>query len=209
MRREGLARIAKPQGSFRAALRRAPVAASDESLLRLAGAGDGEAFAELYRRRLPLVVAFLRRRTQTAEVAADLAAETFVSALSFIQAGGAPPPSAVAWLLTIARNKLLDSLRRGRVEDEARSRLHLERLELTDEDLEAVERMTAETESLPRLLEMLPADQLSAVKAHVLEERDYEDIAAELQISKAVVRKRVSRGLQRLRTSWSSNPIVR
>lgn len=209
MRRDGLARIARPQGTLRAALRRAPVAASDESLLKLAAAGDGEAFAELYRRRLPLVVAFLRRRTQTAEVAADLAAETFVSALSFLQAGGSPPPSAVAWLLTIARNKLLDSLRRGRVEDAARSRLHLERLELTDEDLEAVEQMTAETELLPRLLEMLPADQLSAVKAHVLEERDYEDIAAELQISKAVVRKRVSRGLQRLRTSWSSNPIVR
>jgi RNA polymerase sigma factor (sigma-70 family) len=197
--------MTRSHGSLRAALRRAPAGAADESLLRLAAAGDGEAFAELYRRRLPLVVSFLRARTATPEVAADLAAETFVAALSFLQAGGAPPASAVAWLLTIARNKLLDSIRRGRVEDEARSKLHLERLELTDEDLEAVERMSAQTQVLPQLLELLPDDQLRAVKAHVLDERDYDEIAAELQISQAVVRKRVSRGLQRLRTSWSSN----
>ncbi|MFZ2051757.1 MAG: RNA polymerase sigma factor [Solirubrobacteraceae bacterium] len=195
--------------SLRCALRRAPAGASDESLLRLAAAGDGEAFAELYRRRLPIVVGFLRRHTATAEVAADLAAETFVAALSYLQSGGALPPSAIAWLLTIARNKLIDSLRRGRVEDAARSRLHLERLELTDEDLEAVERMTAQTQDLPRLLDLLPAEQLSAIKAHVLDERDYDEIAAELQISKAVVRKRVSRGLQRLRMSWSSNSVAR
>ena len=157
--------------------------------------------------RLPLVVGFLRRRTATPDVAADLAAETFVAALGYLQCGGAPPPNAIAWLLTIARNKLLDSLRRGRVEDEARSRLQLERLELTDEDLEAVERMSAQTQTLPDLLALLPADQMSAVKAHVLDERDYAEIAAELQISKAVVRKRVSRGLQRLRTSWSSNVV--
>lgn len=198
--------MTRSHGSLRAALRRAPGAgAGDESLLRLAAAGDGEAFAELYRRRLPLIVSFLRARTATPEVAADLAAETFVAALSFLQSGGAPPSSAVAWLLTIARNKLLDSIRRGRVEDEARSKLHLERLELTDEDLEAVERMSAQTQVLPQLLELLPDDQLRAVKAHVLDERDYGEIAAELQISQAVVRKRVSRGLQRLRTSWSSN----
>ncbi len=207
--RDGSVPAGKSRGSLRAALRAAPIGASDESLLRLAAAGDGEAFAELYRRRLPLVVAFLRRRTGAAETAADLAAETFVAALHHLQSGGEPPPSAIPWLLTIARNKLLDSLRRGRVEDEARSRLHLERLELTDEDLEAVERMTAETQELPRLLELLPADQLSAVKAHVLDERDYAEIAAELQISSAVVRKRVSRGLARLRTSWSSSSVVR
>ncbi len=197
--------MTRSHGSIRAALRRAPAGAGDESLLRLAAAGDGEAFAELYRRRLPLVVSFLRARTATPEIAADLAAETFVAALSFLQSGGAPPDSAVAWLLTIARNKLLDSIRRGRVEDEARSKLHLERLELTDEDLEAVERMSAQTQVLPQLLELLPDDQFRVVKAHVLDERDYGEIAAELQISQAVVRKRVSRGLQRLRTSWSSN----
>lgn len=206
---DGVRSASKQPSPLRAALLKAPAACSDESLLRLAAAGDGEAFAEFYRRRLKLVVAFLRRRTNTAEAAADLAAETFVAALSHLQAGGAPPPNAIAWLLTIARNKLFDSLRRGRVEDEARCKLQLERLELSDEDLDAVERMTAATQMPADLLDLLPSDQRSAVEAHVLQERDYAEIAAELHISNAVVRKRVSRGLHRLRTSWSSGSVAR
>jgi RNA polymerase sigma-70 factor (ECF subfamily) len=37
------------------------------------------------------------------------------------------------------------------------------------------------------------------VRAYVIEERAYPDIAAELDVSEAVVRKRVSRGLAALR----------
>jgi RNA polymerase sigma-70 factor (ECF subfamily) len=39
-----------------------------------------------------------------------------------------------------------------------------------------------------------------AIEAHHLEERGYAEIAAELQCSESVVRKRVSRGLASLRT---------
>ena len=49
------------------------------------------------------------------------------------------------------------------------------------------------------MLERLDADQREAIRARVLEERDYEDIARELRTSELVVRKRVSRGLAKLR----------
>jgi DNA-directed RNA polymerase specialized sigma24 family protein len=45
----------------------------------------------------------------------------------------------------------------------------------------------------------LPADQRSAVEAHVIDERSYPDIAGELGTSETVVRMRVSRGLATLR----------
>jgi RNA polymerase sigma-70 factor (ECF subfamily) len=45
----------------------------------------------------------------------------------------------------------------------------------------------------------LPADERFAVHARVVEERSYKDIAAELACSELVVRKRVSRGLARVR----------
>ena len=45
------------------------------------------------------------------------------------------------------------------------------------------------------LVDELPEDQRQAVTARVVHEREYEDIAAELRISSAGVRKRVSRGL--------------
>jgi len=48
-------------------------------------------------------------------------------------------------------------------------------------------------------LDGLPVDERAAVSARVIEERDYDDIAQSLGCSEMVVRKRVSRGLTRLR----------
>jgi len=172
---------------------------ADERLLRLAADGDGDAFAELYRRHLSLVLTFLSRHCPRPDLAADLAAETFVAALSSLRERDSQPSSAVPWLLTIARNKLIDSVRRGEVEDAARRKLGLERIELDDEDLEQVERLTSATDLDAILVELLPRDQVEAVMAHVIDERDYEDIARELKTSNAVIRKRVSRGLGGLR----------
>jgi RNA polymerase sigma-70 factor (ECF subfamily) len=45
----------------------------------------------------------------------------------------------------------------------------------------------------------LPPDQWEAIEARILEERDYDDVARSLGLSEFVVRKRVSRGLARLR----------
>ena len=52
---------------------------------------------------------------------------------------------------------------------------------------------------LARLVEQLPASERDAVRARVVEERSYSEIAGELRCSEMVVRKRVSRGLARVR----------
>lgn len=180
---------------------------NDDELLAATGAGDPDAFAVFYRRHLDLVVAFLRARVRDPEVAFDLAAETFaavvVSAARY-QPGGAP---AAAWLLGIARHKLLESLRRGRVEDFARRELRLAPIALEDEDLLLVEQRASEgATALHVLLAELPIDQRTALLAHVVEERAYGDIAAELGCSEQVVRQRVSRGLRRLRDRLERQP---
>jgi RNA polymerase sigma-70 factor (ECF subfamily) len=48
-------------------------------------------------------------------------------------------------------------------------------------------------------LSRLPADERTAVRARIVEERNYREIALSLGCSELVVRKRVSRGLARLR----------
>jgi RNA polymerase sigma-70 factor (ECF subfamily) len=105
----------------------------------------------------------------------------------------------VAWLLGIARNKLFESYRRGRVEAAARERLGLEPLVLDDSDLAAVDELS-ESDLVEQLANLLPADQLQALRARVINERDYDEIARDLQCSEAVVRKRVSRALSTLRS---------
>jgi RNA polymerase sigma-70 factor (ECF subfamily) len=55
-----------------------------------------------------------------------------------------------------------------------------------------------------QLLAELPPDEQAAVRARVIEERDYAEIASALGCSELVVRKRVSRGLARLRAELAS-----
>jgi RNA polymerase sigma-70 factor (ECF subfamily) len=52
----------------------------------------------------------------------------------------------------------------------------------------------------------LPPDQREAIVAHVLDEQGYDEIAARLLCSEAVVRQRVSRGLRALRTRLGEAP---
>ena len=88
------------------------------------------------------------------------------------------------------------------MEDRARRELGLEPLVLDDAEIEAVERridFEAHESWLWELLASLPADQREAIMASVVDERPYVEIAREMSCSEAVVRKRVSRGLNQLR----------
>ncbi|HEY1520373.1 MAG TPA: RNA polymerase sigma factor [Solirubrobacteraceae bacterium] len=177
----------------------------DADLLAATARGDAEAFACFYRRHLARVVAFALRATGDHELAADLAGEVFAVALE--SAGRYRPDrgTAVPWLLGIAHNKLRESWRRGRVEDATRRRLQISPLELSHEDLQRVEALAAEAAGSPAMVavEQLPDTERAAVRARVLDGRDYDEIAAELRCSESVVRQRVSRGLARVRTRLS------
>jgi RNA polymerase sigma factor (sigma-70 family) len=176
-----------------------PRARGDDELLAATAAGDAEAFGEFYRRHIAVVLGFLVRRTGSHELAADLAGETFAGALVACRRyrpGGAP---AVAWLLGIAQNKLLESLRRGRVDQRVRERLGMPRLLLDDDGLERVQELAGQGRRALALLGQLPVHEREAVRGRVLEDREYRELAAELGLSEQVVRQRVSRGLKRLR----------
>jgi RNA polymerase sigma factor (sigma-70 family) len=174
---------------------------TDGELLGSVAAGDGAAFATFYRRHLSMVVAFLLRETGDREATADLTAEvfaaTFLAARRFRARGAG---SARPWVLGIARNKLLESRRRGRVEARARRRLAFEPEVLDDDDLARVDELAAAADQPAlKLVEQLPERQRAAVRSRVLEEREYVEIALQLNCSELVARQRVSRGLARLR----------
>jgi RNA polymerase sigma factor (sigma-70 family) len=69
---------------------------------------------------------------------------------------------------------------------------------LEDDTIAALERIHA-GQVLENALAHLPDHQAEAVRARIVDEREYDDIARELRTSEAVVRKRVSRGLSTLR----------
>jgi RNA polymerase sigma-70 factor (ECF subfamily) len=163
------------------------------------------AFGIFYRRHENAVLGYFMRRTGDAELAADLAAETFAAALLGARRFNPERGEAVGWLYGIARHRLMRSLEQGRVEDRARRRLTMPRLEIDDDLVERIEALGAEERAL-ELLAKLPAEQAEAVRARVLDQRSYKDIAASVKTSEAVVRKRVSRGLLALRGLAKGRP---
>lgn len=172
---------------------------TDAELLRTAGTNP-QAFAAFYDRYEALVVAYFARRVRDPELAADLTAEVFAAALVAASRYRPIEPTAAGWLFTIAHNSLYKSLRRERVEAFARYRLGIrDAVTLADDELERVEALASDARPLERLLERLPAEQADAVRARVLEEQSYPEIASRLQTSELVLRKRVSRGLATLR----------
>jgi RNA polymerase sigma factor (sigma-70 family) len=169
--------------------------APDERLLATARS-EPSAFGAFYRRHEDRVLGYFLARVGDPEVAADLTAETFAAALASAHRFRPRKKPAVAWLFGIARNNLAMSRRQGRVEARARRRLGMGPVVLTDE---AIERIGALDRTALGLVDELPGDQQDAVRARVIDERDYFDIAKDLRCSEAVVRKRVSRGLETLR----------
>lgn len=182
--------------------RRHPATQTDRQLLQEARGGRGESFELVYRRHCRVVLAFVAQRTNEPELAADLMAETFAELLVLVRDPERPlPPILIAWLLVTARHLLIDAYRRGQVEDAARRRLAMQPLELDDRDLERVEETATETNLLEDLAALLTPEQVVSLRARVLDDRDYPDIADELRCSQSVVRKRVSRALRVLRRS--------
>ena len=173
----------------------------DDELLRRTPT-DPEAFGEFYARHEAAILGFMLRRTGEPELAADLTAETFAAALVSVRRYKPGPAPAAAWLYGIARNVLLRSAKRHRVEDRARRRLSMPPLPLTDELLDRIERHAGD-ERVERLLEKLTPEQARAIRARVIAEEPYPQIAAALRCSESVVRQRVSRGLAVLRKEAS------
>jgi RNA polymerase sigma factor (sigma-70 family) len=167
----------------------------DERLLATAR-DEPTAFGAFYRRHEDRVLGYFLARVGDPEVAADLTAETFAGALSSAHRFRPRRQPASAWLFGIARNNLAMSRRQGRVEARARRRLGMAPLVLTDE---SIERISELDRTALALVDELPDDQQEAVRARVIDELEYADIAMDMRCSEAVVRKRVSRGLGTLR----------
>ena len=96
------------------------------------------------RRSYGKLVAFLVTRTRDVAAAEDALSEAFAAALSDWPVGGCPA-NPEAWLLTVARRKLIDSARRRSTSESATGQLQLlaEGIDVTASDAEIPDRRLA------------------------------------------------------------------
>jgi RNA polymerase sigma-70 factor (TIGR02952 family) len=100
-------------------------------LVRRAQEGDAEAFGQLYDHYVTMVHRYLYHRVGDRALAEDLTSETFVRALRRIDSLSFQGRDVGAWLVTIARNLVLDHVKSSRF-----------RLEVTTADMRDADRAT-------------------------------------------------------------------
>ena len=169
--------------------------------LIVASRHDPAAFRELYDRWAERLLAYFYRRVFDAEVAADLLAETFAVAYERRHRFRDVGRPGSAWLFGIARKELAHWLRHRAAEQRAVRRLGIVVPALDDESIariEALADVAAQREALQEALDRMTDLERDAVRLRVLEELDYQSIAARLGCSEGTARGRVHRGLTRL-----------
>jgi RNA polymerase sigma factor (sigma-70 family) len=163
----------------------------------------GEDIIALYDGHAREIVGFLARRTGDPQLALDLTAETFLTAVEQRERCRAETHrQRLAWVHRIAANELADHYRHGAKERRLISRLGVELRALTDSERTTIKELAGSDgleESVGAALEKLSAEQQAAVRLHVIEERSYAEVSRELGVSQPAARARVSRGLRALR----------
>ena len=144
-------------------MRRLPTPSDDE----LVASEDPEAFGVFYDGRVRALLGY--RRTGDPEVAADLAAETFASALVARRRFRPGGPPATAWLYVIAARRLADFQRRGRVDDRMRRSLAIERRPVSAENAHMIRLLAEDTATT--VLAQLSDDQRAAITTHLIDDR--------------------------------------
>lgn len=139
---------------------------------------------ELFRAHWRLVVGYLARRTGDTAVAEELAQETFYRATrAFLGWRGGSP---AAWLLAIARNVLVDHMRRrGR-----------ELVPLSDDLLDQVESEDVASEEVNAALSSLPVKQRRLLELIYLDGYSHAEVAAMAGTSAGAIKTAVWRARQ-------------
>jgi RNA polymerase sigma-70 factor (ECF subfamily) len=177
---------------------------SDETLLRLAMAGDEEAFTRLYRRLRGVVYRFARQMSGESSVAEDVTQDVFLILLRRAELYDPQRGSLSTYLMRIARNEILRRLDRDRayvalVEEEAAPDKDTnEYLIVRSNPLGNLMR-DEEIESVRQAVLALPLHYREVVVLCELEEISYGEAAALLGCAIGTVRSRLHRARALLR----------
>lgn len=180
--------------SLPARIREAPPprpAPTDERELVARAASDPDAFAALYRRHHSRIARYVRRRVGDPDAAADLVAETFLTALEHLPRYRDRGRPFHAWLYRLATSRVHRWLRR---------RPPARVLVLEGHEPASEERADPDAPGLARAaLLTLPPRYQAALALHHLEGLSVEETAAVLGCRPGTVKARLSRGRARLR----------
>lgn len=178
---------------------------SDADVLMAVAGGDAEALAVLWQRHATVVIGFCIRRCATADDVADAVAETFMAAWRAAGRYRPETPTAVPWLLGIAR-RVVGRQHRAT----ARSLRLVGRLaaraggspRFVDEEYEAVDAAIDAAQQAPAVeeaLRALPTRERDVLELVAYDQLEPGEAAKALGVSPNAARLRLARARRRLR----------
>jgi RNA polymerase sigma-70 factor (ECF subfamily) len=168
---------------------------TDDDTLAWQAQHDPEAFGQLYRRHLERVYRYLLVRLRDTQLAQDLTAQTFLAALEGIS-GYRGEGAFAAWLISIARNKAMESIRRR----QASVPLEIAApVASADPSPERIIAARLRLEQVARALRMVAPERAEALVLRVFGGLSVAEVGAVMGKSEAAVKMLISRAVRDLR----------
>lgn len=169
----------------------------NDLLLRVAAAGDREAFNSLFAFFAPRIKGYLMRIGTPADLAEDLAQEAMLKVWRKARLFDPAKAAASTWIFTIARNLRIDAARRASrpaldAEDPA---FQPEEAPRADDEMER----QARDEKIRAAFKSLPPAQYEVVRLHFIEDAPHSEIAERLNLPLGTVKSRLRLAFEKIR----------
>lgn len=178
---------------------------TDEQLMAGIQGGDEQALAILYRRHTPLLRTVISRVVHNDHDVDDLLQEIFVELWNRAASYDEEKGKALGWMVTLARRRAIDKVRRRQAYARAEERLRLEkeqeplpvRAHGVDDEANASDR----AEVFQRLLATLPAAQREALHLAFYCGLSQREIAAKTGIPLGTIKTRLELAVRKMRAA--------
>ena len=178
---------------------------TDEQLMARIQARDEGALAALYRRHTPLLRTVIARVVHNEHDVDDLLQEVFLELWNRVDHYDQAKGKALGWIVTLARRRAIDRIRRRQAYARAEERLRLEteqepqqtRHNGVEEDVNAADR----AEIFQRLLATLPDAQREALQLAYFRGLSQREIAAKTGIPLGTIKTRLELAVRKIRTA--------
>jgi RNA polymerase sigma-70 factor (ECF subfamily) len=170
-------------------------------MLAVRDRGDREAFAALFRHFAPRVKAYLMKSGAAAAQAEECAQDVMTTLWQKAAQFDAERASVATWVFTIARNRMIDMIRRDRRPEPEPA--PWDRSE--EPDQAEIYAATEESRLLTAALAELPEKQRSLIQRAYYGELSHSEIASETGLPLGTIKSRIRLALDRLRLRMSES----
>jgi RNA polymerase sigma-70 factor, ECF subfamily len=176
-------------------------------LMRRAISGDRDAFGLLYEHYFSPIYRYIYFRVQNKSVAEDITQAVFLKVFEKLPSYRDLQRPPLAYLFTIARNKVIDHWRKNKRLELFAEDNNLNLMPDTGNEPDKIIFRTSAVQELSQALENIPPEQRDVIIYKYLNELSYSEIAKLLKKKEEAIRQLASRGLKSLRQYFAAKKI--